>query len=285
MSSNSDEQNPNLFGFSADIRDLCRKVQELELPDEVDGDPVEFWQNFYRELCTDFEILDWTYSRLARLKGMVLNKLYHVKAEKRDDSLLTRNQWTAFRANCREPDSTLENWRTIGDAFPLDNAEADSMGVASLLTLARGKEITDNIGKIPSSGPKDDHKRKSKPWTLNKHLSQSLDRLLAVVVGDKKNHVPTLAERIRATKRIDLKDNVNKSRSCILTERPRFKLLADGLGEAYHALAELEKELDDWNEKEQNDNRKQFEPQPLITGEVSGVESEDTEAVSAVLSD
>lgn len=146
---NSSPQNPNTLGFS---ENLWKQISEIELPENLDPEnAVKIFGETYQKLTNldpGFELLQWSYSRMARLKGTMLNRLYHIKSELREDSLLTREQYTKFREHyCPESDDTIENFKNVAFRFPLSNTEADDMSVSEMIRSIRGKNLLDKIGK------------------------------------------------------------------------------------------------------------------------------------------
>ncbi|MCH8882701.1 MAG: Maf family protein [SAR324 cluster bacterium] len=92
-------------------------------------------------------------ARLARLKGTLWNYLYHIKPEHRPDSLLTEKQWTAFRPQyVTELDDTVENYKNIAHRYPLENTEADTLGICCMIRNIRGEQFEKRIGENPGSG-------------------------------------------------------------------------------------------------------------------------------------
>lgn len=212
MDKQKTETHPNQFGCV--VADFARHVFQIELPDKVDPDKaVEVYGAAYQRLSSfdpGMELLQWTYSRLARLKGTLLNRLWHTKPELRKDSLLTLEQWTAFRKQyCKESDDTIENYRNIAHRYPLEDTEADKMGVAEMRDQIRGEKIVNNIGNSKGEGANkgnDDTTNKSpKPFLI----TELEDRLI-----DLKSDLMELPDLILEAP--DLEDKLEQSDSMLI---------------------------------------------------------------------
>lgn len=199
-----------------------------------------------------------------------------------------KGAWLAKHIN--RSDSWAYEAKDFAKRFSRQDARA--LGYREMREAALAEKKGEKNGSAPGDGDSDAGRGKknsrrgrksSSGWTLNEHLPETLDRLLVTLAGDRAKETPSLADRIRATKDLDLLDNKNKSQSLILTQRAQLKLLSDALVEVAAALDEIEKELNDDVRTDQQHNREQFHIAPLVTSEVSGEQGEDSEEVPAVL--
>lgn len=140
---------PNLFGLS--VTDFSERIEDFHVPESADADAL---RKAYQELCLYDSVaktLGNSIGLLARKKGTILNRLYHVDKDKRATSIWGDNQkaWTEFRtANCKESEDTLENYRHIAERFPLSDRSADGLGVVDMLrTIADEKPPKNRKGK------------------------------------------------------------------------------------------------------------------------------------------
>jgi hypothetical protein len=187
---------PNLFGLS--VEQFSERIDYFHVAENATADEL---QKAYQELCSYDSVancLSNSIGLLARKKGTILNRLYHVDDTKRKDSLLKQKEWTEFRkANCKESDDTLENYRHIAERFPLCDRAADGLGVVDMLQTIADEKPPKNRG---GSGDKKTNK-KFRVSDVDAKMVQAQSALDCVSKG--------------LPKAVDLCENVAKSRSIL----------------------------------------------------------------------